>query len=297
MAHHSCCINQKVKKGLWSPEEDEKLIKYISANGYGSWNSVPRLSGLQRCGKSCRLRWVNYLRPDLKRGSFSPQEEALVIELHRNLGNKWSRIAKHLPGRTDNEVKNFWNTSIKKKLRSQDHAIPHALATFSVTKYLSGSEEAGVSPHVLNRDTNLNRKSQQDELHQPPSIRMLQSLDLSDRRILEQSSCSPSWVHFPPLIPPLPNCSIKTWSPRHDHQTHDQLGPNQQDQNFIMRAATLHDSSLVINPRLITEPDSENAILAPEMPELYEIIVGGINVGSDQRNSFGRNTPTCCKIP
>ncbi|KAF5453201.1 hypothetical protein F2P56_028120 [Juglans regia] len=277
MAHH-CCINQRVKKGLWSPEEDEKLIKYISANGYGSWNSVPRLAGLQRCGKSCRLRWVNYLRPDLKRGSFSPQEEALVIELHRNLGNKWSRIAKHLPGRTDNEVKNFWNTRIKKKLRSQDHAIPHALATFSVTEYLSGSEQ-GVSPHVLNRNFNLNRKSQQDQLHQPPPIRMLQSLDLSDHRILEQSSCSPSWVHFPPLIPPLPNSSSKTWSPGHDHQTHDQLGPNQQDQNFSMRAST--PQSLVINPR-ISEPDSENAILAPEMPELYEIIIGGINVGSER---------------
>ncbi|CAL9188115.1 unnamed protein product [Musa hybrid cultivar] len=119
MGHHSCCNKQKVRRGLWSPEEDEKLIKYISTYGHGCWSSVPRLAGLQRCGKSCRLRWINYLRPDLKRGSFTPQEESLIIELHRMLGNRWSQIAKQLPGRTDNEVKNFWNSTIKKKLVSQ----------------------------------------------------------------------------------------------------------------------------------------------------------------------------------
>ncbi|XP_077219015.1 transcription factor MYB61-like [Tasmannia lanceolata] len=116
MGRHSCCYKQKLRKGLWSPEEDEKLLRHITKYGHGCWSAVPKQSGLQRCGKSCRLRWINYLRPDLKRGTFSEQEENLIIEIHAVLGNRWSQIAAQLPGRTDNEIKNLWNSCIKKKL-------------------------------------------------------------------------------------------------------------------------------------------------------------------------------------
>ncbi|XP_074560972.1 uncharacterized protein LOC141817204 [Curcuma longa] len=119
MGGHSCCYKQKLRKGLWSPEEDEKLIEHITKYGHGCWSSVPKLAGLQRCGKSCRLRWINYLRPDLKRGTFSQQEEDLIVQLHAVLGNRWSKIAAHLPGRTDNEIKNLWNSCIKKKLKQR----------------------------------------------------------------------------------------------------------------------------------------------------------------------------------
>ena len=83
----------KLRKGLWSPEEDDMLINYMLTNGQGCWSDVARNAGLQRCGKSCRLRWINYLRPDLKRGAFSPQEEELIVHLHSILGNRCASLS------------------------------------------------------------------------------------------------------------------------------------------------------------------------------------------------------------
>ncbi|CAL5010033.1 unnamed protein product [Urochloa decumbens] len=131
MGHHSCCNQQKVKRGLWSPEEDEKLIRYITTHGYGCWSEVPEKAGLQRCGKSCRLRWINYLRPDIRRGRFTAEEEKLIISLHAIVGNRWAHIASHLPGRTDNEIKNYWNSWIKKKIRKP--AVANTPTSSSVT--------------------------------------------------------------------------------------------------------------------------------------------------------------------
>ncbi|KAK8488224.1 hypothetical protein V6N13_120031 [Hibiscus sabdariffa] len=116
MGRSPCCDKNGLKKGPWTQEEDQKLIDYIKKHGYGNWRTLPKNAGLQRCGKSCRLRWTNYLRPDIKRGKFSFQEEETIIQLHSILGNKWSAIAARLPGRTDNEIKNYWNTHIRKRL-------------------------------------------------------------------------------------------------------------------------------------------------------------------------------------
>jgi myb proto-oncogene protein len=155
MGRSPCCEKAHTNKGAWTKEEDDRLVAYIKAHGEGCWRSLPKAAGLLRCGKSCRLRWINYLRPDLKRGNFTEEEDELIIKLHSLLGNKyvdrvrsscpiyshdrtpprsiynhfltclfsaryrWSLIAGRLPGRTDNEIKNYWNTHIRRKLLSR----------------------------------------------------------------------------------------------------------------------------------------------------------------------------------
>lgn len=114
-----CCSKVGLKRGPWTPEEDEILANYIKKDGEGRWRTLPKRAGLLRCGKSCRLRWMNYLRPSVKRGRIAPDEEDLILRLHRLLGNRWSMIAGRIPGRTDNEIKNYWNTCLSKKLISQ----------------------------------------------------------------------------------------------------------------------------------------------------------------------------------
>ncbi|XP_021739087.1 transcription factor MYB36-like [Chenopodium quinoa] len=117
MGRAPCCDKANVKRGPWSPEEDATLKNYLHKNGTGgNWISLPQRAGLKRCGKSCRLRWLNYLRPDIKHGAFSEEEDNIIISLFHKMGSRWSVIAANLPGRTDNDVKNHWNTKLKKKL-------------------------------------------------------------------------------------------------------------------------------------------------------------------------------------
>ncbi|GAB2294041.1 hypothetical protein Dimus_028257 [Dionaea muscipula] len=141
----------KHRKGLWSPDEDERLRNYILQHGHGcSWSSVPINAGLERNGKSCRLRWINYLRPGLKRGVFTLQEEETILTLHRALGNKWSQIALELPGRTDNEIKNHWHSYLKKRYQADpQQKLDGAQLTKSTPedkKHIIDSDYRSISP-------------------------------------------------------------------------------------------------------------------------------------------------------
>lgn len=119
MGRAPCCDKANVKRGPWSPDEDATLKSYLQTYGTGgNWIALPRKAGLRRCGKSCRLRWLNYLRPDIRHGGFTEEEDRLICNLYNQMGSRWSVIASQLPGRTDNDVKNYWNTKLKKKFSS-----------------------------------------------------------------------------------------------------------------------------------------------------------------------------------
>ncbi|CAI9100499.1 OLC1v1037615C1 [Oldenlandia corymbosa var. corymbosa] len=123
MGRAPCCDKTKVKRGPWSLEEDNILKDYVHTKGTGgNWISLPQKAGLNRCGKSCRLRWLNYLRPDIKHGGFTEEEDHVILKLYSQLGSRWSVIASQLPGRTDNDIKNYWNTKLKRKLLARGGA-------------------------------------------------------------------------------------------------------------------------------------------------------------------------------
>ncbi|XP_019158785.1 PREDICTED: myb-related protein 308-like [Ipomoea nil] len=131
-----------LKKGAWSEEEDDKLRAYVLRYGHWNWRQLPKFAGLSRCGKSCRLRWMNYLKPGIKRGSFSNDEDEMIIKLHKELGNKWSAIAGKLPGRSDNEIKNHWHAHLKKHLQTkQDPKIIRSELKINETTAEYGSSE------------------------------------------------------------------------------------------------------------------------------------------------------------
>ncbi|KAG6683542.1 hypothetical protein I3842_12G018800 [Carya illinoinensis] len=155
MVRPPCCDKLNLKRGLWTAQEDAKILAYVSKHGTGNWTAVPKKAGLKRCGKSCRLRWTNYLRPDLKHDSFTPQEEEMIVMLHAAIGSRWSIIAQQLPGRTDNDVKNHWNTKLRKKLSEMGiDPVTHKPFSQILAEYgnIGGLRKPGSRIGSLNKD-------------------------------------------------------------------------------------------------------------------------------------------------
>ncbi|KAL6338048.1 hypothetical protein AAG906_010614 [Vitis piasezkii] len=204
MGRSPCCEKEHTNKGAWTKEEDQRLIAYIKTHGEGCWRSLPKAAGLLRCGKSCRLRWINYLRPDLKRGNFTDEEDELIINLHSFFGNKWSLIAGRLPGRTDNEIKNYWNTHIKRKLYSRgiDPQTHRPLSSAASTAATS----ATINNSKRSNSTSKNTSNSESEAAKTPPVQPLNTRNVNGNikaDSAEEYSNSSSGVTTEELYPQL----------------------------------------------------------------------------------------------
>ncbi|XP_010432031.1 PREDICTED: transcription factor MYB36-like [Camelina sativa] len=199
MGRAPCCDKTAVKKGPWSPEEDAILKSYIEKHGTGNnWISLPQRIGIKRCGKSCRLRWLNYLRPNLKHGGFTDEEDYIICSLYITIGSRWTIIASQLPGRTDNDIKNYWNTRLKKKLLSKQEKAFHQQLN---VKFERGTTSSSLSSQnqipILHDENTESNQTLYDQVVDPSITSFaIEEQSMIKNPILESFSWEPNKVLF-----------------------------------------------------------------------------------------------------
>ncbi|PON53991.1 MYB transcription factor [Parasponia andersonii] len=273
MGRAPCCSKVGLHRGPWTPREDTLLTNYIQAHGEGHWRSLPKKAGLLRCGKSCRLRWMNYLRPDIKRGNITPDEDDLIIRLHSLLGNRWSLIAGRLPGRTDNEIKNYWNTHLSKRLISQgtDPNTHKKLMGHVVQETKGRSNKKSKTKKKAEkpiRDYDRHVEPEKPKVHLPKPIRvcsfsMVRNYSFEGikniNNIINITTCeSSSQEKGDHGVDDVPWFSFKEGD--HDHLANDNDNDQCQDQPYHD-----HDDHLVINGTSTTTTDHNSTL-----EKLYE---------------------------
>ncbi|KAK0597628.1 hypothetical protein LWI29_027064 [Acer saccharum] len=199
-------MKREVNKGAWTAEEDRKLAEVIAIQGPKKWKTIAVKAGLNRCGKSCRLRWMNYLRPNIKRGNISDQEEDLILRLHKLLGNRWSLIAGRLPGRTDNEIKNYWNSHLSKKMNKKKSEKKQTEA--SSTREKTSVEKSGeveeeetsgeINKMVIMKDENKSSGDENEEHEQEESSSNINHINFNVDEFFDFSNEDPlnlEWIN------------------------------------------------------------------------------------------------------
>lgn len=137
LAHWKKVANPAIVRGSWTGQEDQLIIQWVTINGPQRWTALAEgMSG--RIAKQCRERWWNHLDPNVKRSGWTPQEDQAICEAIRRIGPKWADIARILPGRTDNSVKNRWNSTLRRRLSGDENATERKVNTLEENRMLLG---------------------------------------------------------------------------------------------------------------------------------------------------------------
>ncbi|KAL7611929.1 transcription factor MYB73 [Lactuca sativa] len=171
-------------KGSWSPQEDATLMKLVEQHGPRNWSLISS-SIPGRSGKSCRLRWCNQLSPDVEHRPFTREEDDVIVRAHAIHGNKWSTISRLLPGRTDNAIKNHWNSTLRRRgVSNSGFAVAVAVAKRPLT---DGSSESTQSDHLPASKKQCSRNSDHSSCDGPPTaLTLLPPGDIKIKTVEEQ---------------------------------------------------------------------------------------------------------------
>ncbi|XP_015901492.3 transcription factor MYB1 [Ziziphus jujuba] len=229
---HSMDSSLGLRKGAWSKEEDDRLRRWVEKHGEGKWHQIPSKAGLNRCRKSCRLRWLNYLKPEIKKGKFTEDEVDLLLRLHKLLGNRWSLIAGRLPGRTANDVKNYWNGHLHGKIKNKEingdkkthgngtkAVMPRPRTSTKRFPSMSKNYASTITMDNINRphqQQNFNQKSLDEDLHWWENL-------LDNATPNEEATYTVSGFEGEPI----------SKLPHDDQEDHDPVGPNNIGDVFV----------------------------------------------------------------
>ncbi|TVU50683.1 hypothetical protein EJB05_02063 [Eragrostis curvula] len=306
MGRPPCCDKVGIKKGPWTPEEDIILVSYIQEHGPGNWRSVPINTGLMRCSKSCRLRWTNYLRPGIRRGNFTPHEEGIIVHLQSLLGNRWAAIASYLPQRTDNDIKNYWNTHLKKKLKKHQAigAIfappPSSDLSTTVVPAISGASHVD---HHHNTITNPLSKDNyaSSACNNPAEVTQLiarRSPFAAPGSLDADSSSSLSYASSMDNISKLLNGFMKSSSPQKDiKRSATEVNPLLSFENMSCNALPDFADVLPPQPVLMEQRSHQESKQQQAQPPLSSIEKWLLDEAAEQVVDLMDLSDGCCSVP